>query len=241
MESVALSEVLARPDIWRGGSFVDAALPSVPSGFAVLDAELPGTGWPRGALTELLCDGSGQGEVSLLLPALKQACLNTGWLLVIAPPHGLQAAAWQAAGIPLERLVIVNVAVGRQGAFDALWAAEQALNSDAPAAVICWSSSAKARAVHRLQLAATASHALSFLFRPLHAASESSASPLRLQLRSIDNAIDIDILKRRGPPATHTLRISLPRPALWRSHANALARPLPAATAARRASASVNG
>jgi len=240
MESVALSEVLARPDIWRGGSLVDTALPSIPSSITELDAELPGAGWPRGALTELLCDGSGQGEVNLLLPALKQACLNTGWLIVIAPPHGLQAAAWQGAGIPLERLVIVNVAAGKQGAFDALWAAEQALSSNAPAVVICWSSSAKARAVHRLQLAASASHALSFLFRPLHAASESSAAPLRLQLTCHSHTLDIDILKRRGPPATHSLHIALPRPALWRSHANALARSLPPATAARRPSAFIN-
>ena len=241
MESVALSDVLARPDIWRGGSFVEAALPAVASGFAALDAELPGGGWPRGALTELLCDGNGLGEVRLLQTALRQACLGVGWLVVIAPPFGLQAAAWHAAGVPLERLVIVNVTAGRQGELDAQWATEQALSSDAPAAVICWSNNVKARAVHRLQLAASASHALSFLFRPLRAASESSAAPLRLQLSSRSSTLDIDILKRRGPPATNSLHIALTRPAPWRSHENALARPLPAATAARRAPASVDG
>ena len=79
MESVALSDVLARPDIWRGDCRADAILPTVASGFAMLDAELPGGGWPRGALTELLCDGSGVGEISLLQPALRRACLNTGF------------------------------------------------------------------------------------------------------------------------------------------------------------------
>ncbi len=244
MESVVLSDVLARPDIRRGGCFVDAALPAIGSGFAALDAELPGRGWPRGALTELLCDGIGLGEVSLLQPALKQLCANDGWLVLIAPPHGLQASAWRAAGIPLERLLIVNAVSGRQGTRDVLWAAEQAFNSDAPAAVVCWSSMANARAVHRLQLAATASHAAGFLFRPSRAASDSSAAPLRLQLGNANNMLGIRILKRRGPPATQALHLAVSRPAPWRTHvkhdADALARPLPAATAARRLPASVN-
>ena len=49
----ALAEVLARPDVWRGDRCAVAPLPAVPSGFGALDAELPGGGWPRGALTEL--------------------------------------------------------------------------------------------------------------------------------------------------------------------------------------------
>jgi protein ImuA len=67
----ALAEILVRPDVWRGNRLAEAPLPAVPSGFATLDAELPGGGWPRGALTELLVDSAGFGELSLLIPALR--------------------------------------------------------------------------------------------------------------------------------------------------------------------------
>ena len=113
MEAVPLATVLARPDVWRGGHFADATLPAIGSGFAQLDHELPGGGWPRGALTELLCDGAGQGEIALLLPALKQLCAEHdgegGWLILIAPPYPLHAGALAAAGVPLERVLIVEV------------------------------------------------------------------------------------------------------------------------------------
>jgi protein ImuA len=40
------------------------------SGHAALDAQLPGGGWPVGALTELLLPHPGVGELRLLAPAL---------------------------------------------------------------------------------------------------------------------------------------------------------------------------
>ncbi len=46
--------------------------PVLTSGFAELDRELPGGGWPQGQLTELLLDAAGIGELSLLAPALAQ-------------------------------------------------------------------------------------------------------------------------------------------------------------------------
>ena len=46
------------------------ALRPVPSGFAALDAALPGRGWPQGALTELLLEREGIGEIRSTLPAL---------------------------------------------------------------------------------------------------------------------------------------------------------------------------
>jgi len=245
------AELLARPDIWRGRC-AEAALPAVASGHAALDAELPGRGWPRGAVTELLCDGAGQGELGLLLPALRQLG-TTGWLLFIAPTYALHAPAWAAAGVPLDKLVVVRSplsAMGRRAKLDALnllWAAEQALRSDAPAAVVCWSAQADARAVRRLQAAAAPSHAAMFLFRPRCHAAHASAAPLRLALMSgTDGALDVSILKRRGPPLGRALSLTLPRPALWRpyvqdvrhgvTHGSTLARGASAAPAARRPS-----
>jgi cell division inhibitor SulA len=259
MDTVPLATVLARADIWRGDRFADAALPAVASGFAALDRELPGGGWPRGALTELLCDGAGQGELSLLLPALRQLCADGGWLILIAPPHPLHAGALAAAGIPLDRLVLVeNTGTARrhsQPELNALWAAEQALSSDAPAAVLCWSMRADSKSVRRLQVAAAAGHAASFLLRPTRCASESSSAVLRLQLQARHGGLAVNILKRRGPPLTETLNLHLSRPAPWRSHEHAsssphtpvptpgiaLARPASAAAAARHPSGLATG
>jgi hypothetical protein len=52
--------------VWR----CDAGWQTQPSGFAVLDAQLPGGGWPIGAITELMPELAGIGELRLLAPAL---------------------------------------------------------------------------------------------------------------------------------------------------------------------------
>lgn len=246
MEAVTLSQVLARPDVWRGDHLADDSLPAIASGFAALDAALPGGGWPRGALTELLGDSLGCGETSLLLPALARLCTDDGWLLLVAPPHSLQAAALAQAGINLARLLVVTPRPGRDGAGDALWAARQGLASNAPAAVLCWSASADAPAVRRLQVAASASRSLLFLFRPARAAQAASAAPLRLQLTAgTEGALTVHILKRRGPPLSHPLHLAVPRPARWcaphgnlhgNSHDLPLARPASAPALPRRLS-----
>jgi len=218
------------------------SLLALPSGFAALDAELPGGGWPRGALTELLVDGAGLGEISLLLPALRTLCGNAGkgdeggWSLLVAPPHPPYAPTWAAAGLDLARLLVVAPAAGKRAGADALWAMEQALASAVPRAVLGWSTAADARAVRRLQVAAGGSGALAFLLRPLHAAAEASAAPLRLRLCAAPQGrLGVQLIKRRGPPLAQPLWLTLPRPGTfhWRDHATTLAGAVPAATAAR--------
>ena len=237
-----LAAVLARPDVWRGDCFPVASLLVLPSGFAALDVELPGGGWPRGALTEVLVDGAGLGEISLLLPALRTICGNDGkgdeggWSLLVAPPHPPHAPAWVAAGVDLSRLMGVTPAAGNRAAGDALWAMEQALASAAPRAVLGWSASADARAVRRLQVAAGGSGVLAFLLRPLRAAAESSAAPLRLRLSAAPQGrLGVELIKRRGPPLAQPLWLALARPRTfhWRDHGTALAGAASAATAAR--------
>lgn len=235
----ALAEVLARPDVWRGDCSPQSSALTQPSGYAALDAELPGGGWPRGVLTELLVDGAGLGEISLLLPALRAVCGEGGWSLLVAPPHPPHAPAWAAAGVDLARLMVVAPAPGKGAAADALWAMEQALASAAPRVVLGWSASADARAVRRLQVAAGGSGALAFLLRPLRAAAEASAAPLRLQLSAAPQGpgiqqLGVQLLKRRGPPLARPLWLTLPRPKIfhWRDHASTLAGTASAATAA---------
>lgn len=239
----SLAAVLARPDVRRGDAFAVAPAPTFPSGFAALDRELPGGGWPRGALTEILVDGQGFGELSLLMPALRHMRAGGDWAMAIAPPDdnlAVHAPACAAAGIDLEHLAVVSPA----GSRDALWAAEQALASGAPQAVLCWSAAADSRAVRRLQVAASQGGqgaAAAFLFRPLSRGREPSAAALRLALAAGPHgALSVHILKRRGPPLADAIVLAVPRPAsadiAWRDHvvaaAPAVARAAPVACTA---------
>lgn len=217
----ALDALLARPDVWRGGQLAGSGIPAVSSGFPVLDEELPGYGWPRGNLTEILIDGVGLGECALLQPALAglSAPITSGassgrredgaWALLVAPPYGLNAPAWSAVGVDPARLAIV--ASPRQR--DAFWATEQALASGAFGIVLCWAKQADAPITRRLQVALAGSKTLAFLFRPLRARTESSAAALRLMLTAGPHGtLGVDLLKRRGPPCSRTLYLDVPRP-----------------------------
>ena len=207
--AAALDELLARPDVWRGGQLAGGGIPSLSSGFSVLDEELPGHGWPRGNLTEILVDGVGLGECSLLLPALAATREEGAWALLVAPPYGFNGPAWAVAGADPARLVIV--ASPRQR--DALWATEQALSSGAFGIVLCWAKQADAPVTRRLQVALAGSKTLAFLFRPLRARTESSAASLRLMLSAGPRGtLGVDLLKRRGPPCSRTLYLDVPRP-----------------------------
>src|SRR5262245_4476208 len=64
----------AAGQVWRANDLSPTGWAGiVSSGHTALDAELPGNGWPQGALTELMVDVPGRGELSLLIPAVAQA------------------------------------------------------------------------------------------------------------------------------------------------------------------------
>jgi cell division inhibitor SulA/protein ImuA len=181
---------------------------SVPTGFAALDAELPGGGWPTGCLTECLPAHEGIGELRLLglaLARLSRAGKRLAW---IAPPHLPYAPALDAAGIALPQLLIIKAATAR----DALWATEQALASSACGAVLAWPGAVKYAELRRLQLAAEKAHALAVLFRPLRAAGEASPAALRLGLDTAAGGLAVRILKRRGAVCERPVVVDLGAP-----------------------------
>jgi protein ImuA len=227
--SLSFSALLDRPDIWRGDSLNRAGAPVVSSGFPALDAGLPGGGWPAGALTEILPAHEGIGELRLLGPAL--ASRHGSRLAWIAPPHLPYAPALAAAGIDIASLVIVRAASRR----DALWAAEQALASNACGAVLAWLKDVKYPELRRLQIAAEGGRAPAFLFRPPETASESSPAALRIALGTAEGGLAVRVLKRRGAPLARPVLIPAMPPAARRNRhvdrhpaAAAAARDLPA-------------
>lgn len=181
----------------RNGRSTDAPAPAtLPTGFQPLDALLPCGGWPAGALTELLSDVAGIGELTLLLPALAQLTRAGRYLMLIEPPWLPCAAALARQGLVLARTWIVRT----PGPQATLWAAEQALRCPTVGAVLAWPGTVADRNLRRLQLAATAGGSLGVLYRPAQAALTASPAALRLQLQwCADPAgLDVRIHKARG-------------------------------------------
>ncbi|MDK9704769.1 MAG: translesion DNA synthesis-associated protein ImuA [Sulfuritalea sp.] len=210
----SLAQVLERSDIRRGDAFAVAPAPTFATGFARLDAELPGGGWPRGALTELLAEHEGIGELGLLLPALAALTAAGQPVVLIAPPHGAHAPAWAAAGIRLDCLRLVFPNRPR----DALWAAVEALRCGGVAATLLWldalfRAQLPANSLRRLQVAAGEGGGGAFFFRPSRLAAAASPAPLRLQLQAQGGSLRVTILKRRGPPARQAILLDVARPA----------------------------
>jgi hypothetical protein len=180
------------------------------SGHAALDALLPGGGWPLGALTELLSDQCGIGELELLLPALQSLARRGRCLVWIAPPYVPYAPALLQRGLALERVLWIRT----ERPQEALWAAEQALRCPAAGAVLAWAQYIVDRSLRRLQLAAESGDTFGILHRPAAAAREPSPAALRLQLQPLAEDLEVQIRKARGARAGMSVRLSLrPSPA----------------------------
>jgi protein ImuA len=107
-----------------------------PSGRADVDAQLPGGGFPRGAVTELW-GGYASGKTGLALAALAAAMGEEGLAAFVDGRGELYPPAASALGVDLDRLLIVRPCARTgtgprgDGVRDALWAAEALLGSGA--------------------------------------------------------------------------------------------------------------
>jgi protein ImuA len=224
------------PALWLGHQLGRSGAETVSSSFALLDAELPGGGWPRRVLSELLLPHPGVGEIRLLAPALVAAQRTGRLVMVFDPPAALSAAALAALGFDLAELLVVHtraragtdrwrlapLAAPRGGVSgpgarrpddsDSLWALEQALKSGHVGAIVAWlPPRLRAERLRRLQLAALQHDGAAFVVREAAAAVRPTAAPLRLSLQAggADRLL-VRILKRRGPPLDQPLQLALP-------------------------------
>ena len=198
--------------MWLGHQLGRHAEAAVPSGFAALDAQLSGSGWPRRALTELLLPHPGVGEIRLLSPSLVVIQKAGRLVMLFDPPAQLSAAALAQLGFDVEQLLIINTRARVVAGSDSLWALEQALKSGHVGAVLAWlPPRLSAERLRRLQLAAHAHDGPAFVLREMSAAQRPTAAPLRLALRpSGADGLALRVLKRRGPPLEAPVRLALP-------------------------------
>ncbi len=248
----SIGAVLESAGVWRadrlGAQVKQDEAPALSSGHALLDAQLPGGGWPIGALIELLqAEGAARFDWQLLAPALHRLLArHDGPLALVGGPALLPALAmanqpglaarWprstgpaesagsanlpgriepaalepfgpalMARGLPAARLLWVRC----EAVAARLWAAEQALRCTPVAAVLAWlPAHVQTASLRRLQLAAQAGGKPFFVFRPGAARQQASPAPLRLLVRSAGDAIEVELFKRRGPPAGRPLRLT---------------------------------
>ena len=223
------------PDLWRGHQFGRHAEHGLPSGFALLDAQLPGGGWPRRALTELLLPHPGVGEIRLLSHCIMATQRLGRPVMLFDPPEALSGWALAQLGLDVEQLLIIVTnaqldpdrkeggtqggqsregvrSVGETNIDARLWALEQALKSGHVGAVLAWlPPRLRTERLRRLQLAAHAHDGVAFVLREMAAAQRPSAAPLRLALRPGGaDVLAVHLLKRRGPPLEAALQLALP-------------------------------
>ncbi|MDP3133693.1 MAG: translesion DNA synthesis-associated protein ImuA [Burkholderiaceae bacterium] len=219
VDSVAAPPAWPHPLVWRADTLPAAHHPVWPTGFAALDACLPGSGWPCGALTEVLQPAGQHLEWQLVLPALAHGLAQAlspgeqasqGWVLVGAPhvPHlqGLRARGLSAAHLASLVSVEAHEPVQR------LWACEQALLSPSVAAVLAWLPHAPTQALRRLQQAAQRHGCVLWVFRPLSAQAHATPAVLRLHAsaHTCPGWLEVGVLKRRGPPLAQPLQLPSP-------------------------------
>jgi protein ImuA len=200
------------PALWFGHQLGRTAGAAVASGFDRLDAQLPGCGWPRRALTELLLPHPGVGEIRLLAPCLAAAQREGRLVMLFDPPAQLSAGALVQLGLDIEQLLVVHTRTRVVPGSDSLWAFEQALKSSHVGALIAWlPPRLRAERLRRLQLAAHAHDGPAFVLRETAAAQRPSVAPLRIALRAGGpDALALRLLKRRGPPLEEPLVLELP-------------------------------
>ena len=214
MKNEAIHSLLRQePRLWRAASLGTTGLApgqgaSLATGHAELNQQLPGQGWPKGCLTELLVRALGIGEMRLLAPALSLLAQQKKKVIFLAPPHMPYAPALSALGLSAESILIVRA----QNTADRLWAFEQTLRSNAFGALLAWvDEPSRNESLRRFQLASRTAEGPVFLFRPWSAQNSPSPAPLRLCLLPRRYpGLAVQIIKRRGPVQLDPVLVNLP-------------------------------
>ena len=203
--AVSLDEVGSA--VWRASELGGAVGATVGTGHPALDAQLPGGGWPVGAICEILQVQSGQHEWRLLLPALTRVA--SGPVVLVGAPRVPFGPGLVRQGLDARRLLWVNIDASPAR----LWATEQALRCAEVGAVLAWLPQVRVEQLRRLQIAASAHHKLLFVMRPAQAQGDSSPAVLRMLVASCpageapSDALQVQLLKRRGPPLAQALTL----------------------------------
>jgi protein ImuA len=129
-------------------------------------------------------------------------------VVMVGPPKRPHLPGLMHLGLDDRHLVWIDA----RAPSERLWCAEQLIKSNAAGAVLAWMPQAAPEQLRRLQVLAQSFEGPVFLFRPLAARHDPSPAPLRvLATIDVDWALDVQILKRKGPAHETPLRlVSIP-------------------------------
>jgi protein ImuA len=182
--------------LWRGNDFGRTATSVCTSGWASLDAELPGGGWPLGSVSEVLAAQPSVLEWRLLGPALRRVVADGGQVVVVGPPRRPHLPGLLHEGLDERQLVWIQAELPAER----LWVTEQLIKSNSAGAIVAWLPQARQEQLRRLQVCAQSCDGPVFLCRPEAARHEASASPLRVHASvGLDWELHVNVFKRRGP------------------------------------------
>lgn len=191
--------------VWRANAMGSAVATTLSTGFDALDRELPGGGWPCHAIAEVLQPQPSIVEWRLLGPAMRSVVAAGRDVVVVGPAQNPHLAGLQHLGIDDKHLVWIRA----ESPSERLWVTEQLVKANACGMLVAWLPQARQEQIRRLQVCAQGCDGPVILCRPAAAENESSAAPLRVQVRyEVDWQLQLHILKRRG--ATHEGVITLP-------------------------------
>ena len=224
-----LNKLLNHPNLWRAKHLQSSRpeQPGIDTGYADLDALLPGSGWPSNGLVEFLLPCTGIGELRMLAPALKTLSQTENrWVAWVNPPFVPYAPALESVGIDISKILLIhppqsmaaqpntqsnnrshksnkpNNKPSNKHWQDTMWSLERAAKSGACSVVLAWvdEKHLTLRDTQRLQNAARQGQTLVCLMRPQIAVQQASMAELRIALQAseVNGQIKLDIIKRRG-------------------------------------------
>ena len=218
---------LSRLGVWRGDDWQPgggAATQVQASGHAGLDLQLPGGGWPVGAMSEILLPQHAHPEWSLVASALAAVLKkeqSAQHAVLVAPPLQVFTPALQMSGVAAAQLCCVHPessalafssrrrAAGATSDAASIWVSEQALRCRDVGAVLAWLPQSQPPALRRLQLLAAQQRKLLWVFRPEPVRAQASPAPLRLWIEALESCLRVHVIKRRGPPLQQPVDLPL--------------------------------
>lgn len=190
--------------LWRAKEWQQTKIAALSTGYSALDNLLPGNGWPLGAITEILYEKRGIGELRLVLPALAQISQHDNrWQLWLNPPLQPNAPALQQWQLDVRRLLVSQA----RNANDLCHSLEKSLQSGGCQGALVWVEQLDKALMRRIQLAAENSNAPVFFLRPKRFSNQPSVAALRIAMTSNQQ---IHILKRRAGWPINNIDIDLP-------------------------------
>lgn len=190
--------------LWRGNELGSSVTQVVSTGWAELDKELPGGGWPCHAITEVLQAQPSTVEWRLLAPALQAIVAADKMVVVVGPAKHPHLPGLRRMGLDERHLVWIQADSPAQR----LWVTEQLVKSNGCGALVAWLPQARQEQIRRLQICSQICDGPVFLCRPAAAQHEASAAPLRIQVAlDLDWALRLQVLKRNGPVHEEALHL----------------------------------